>query len=86
MEDFLADYPAGRSEGRYVDAGLPSLPFEDNRFELALCSHLLFFYSEQLSLDFHVQAVRELCRVAGEARIFPVLELEARESSISPRQ
>jgi hypothetical protein len=80
MEEFLSDYPAGRARGRYREAALPSLPFSDGEFDLALCSHLLFLYSEQFSAQFHVESVRELCRVAREVRIFPLLELGARPS------
>lgn len=80
METFLADYPHGRRVGRYVDAALPELPFPDRRFRLALCSHLLFLYSEQLDLGFHVAALKELCRVADEVRVFPLLELGSRRS------
>jgi hypothetical protein len=80
MEEFLSDYPAGVMEKRYVDGELPGLPFPDATFDLALCSHLLFLYSEQLSEDFHVQSVKELCRIAREARIFPLLELGSRKS------
>jgi SAM-dependent methyltransferase len=80
MEEFLADYPGGRSEGRYCEAGLSALPFTDGEFDLALCSHFLFLYSEQFSAEFHVESVKELCRVAREARIFPLLELGARPS------
>lgn len=80
MEAFLPDYPLGVVQGRYVDGALPELPFADGEFNLALCSHLLFLYSEQLSADFHVTAIRELCRVAGEVRIFPLLELGAKNS------
>jgi hypothetical protein len=29
---------------------------------------------EQLSLDFHVAAIEEMCRVASEARVFPLLK------------
>src|SRR5258708_3414958 len=54
MERFLVDYENGRQENRYVDAELPSLPFRDGAFDLALCSHFLFLYSEQLSEDVHV--------------------------------
>lgn len=75
MALFLADYPIGRTEGRYLAAELPALPFEDGQFELALCSHLLFLYSEQLSAEFHVESVIELCRVAEEVRIFPLVGL-----------
>ena len=77
MTRFLDDYPSGRGEGRYVDAELPSLPFADRAFDLALCSHFLFLYSSQLDASFHVAAVRELCRIALEVRIFPLLALGA---------
>lgn len=75
MKKFLIDYPQGLSEGRYVEAALPDLPFEDECFDLALCSHFLFLYSEQCDLAFHMDSIAELCRVAPEARFFPVLEL-----------
>jgi SAM-dependent methyltransferase len=75
MREFLRDYPAGVQEGRYVEAALPSLPFHDDQFDLAVCSHLLFLYSSQLGETFHHAAVLELCRVAREVRIFPLLAL-----------
>ena len=75
MDVFLADYNAGRREGRYVEAALPELPFGDGAFDLALCSHLLFTYSNVLSESDHVRAIVEMCRVAAEARIFPVLDM-----------
>lgn len=80
MNDFLSDYAAGLEEGRYVKASLPTLPFEAREFDIALCSHLLFLYSEHLSEDFHIQAIKELCRVASEVRIFPLLELGGQKS------
>jgi len=80
MEEFLADYPAGRTEARYLDGELPRLPFANGEFDLALCSHLLFLYSEQLSAEFHIVAIQELCRVARTVRIFPLLEFGARPS------
>jgi hypothetical protein len=48
MQVFLNDYEQGKAEGRYVDAELPTLPFADKTFDIALCSHLLFVYSVQL--------------------------------------
>ena len=75
MQTFLADYEAGKRQGRYIEATLLELPFPDASFDLALCSHLLFLYTAQLSESFHQQAVAEMCRVAGEARIFPLLTL-----------
>lgn len=74
MRRFLDDFPRGLQEGRYRAAVLPSLPFEDRAFDLALYSHFLFTYSDQLSLDFHVASIEEMCRVAGEARVFPLLK------------
>ena len=59
---------------------LPELPFSDGQFQLCVCSHFLFLYSEQLTAEFHTRAIRELVRVAGEVRIFPLLELGGRPS------
>lgn len=75
MNQFLADFPTGFAEKRYLAAGLPTLPFEENAFDLALCSHCLFTYSDQFSAEFHVQAIAELCRVAAQVRIFPLLDI-----------
>lgn len=75
MREFLADYKEGKREGRYLAHSLPILPFEDHRFDLALCTHFLFLYSAQLSLEFHKKAIAEMCRVANEVRIFPLLDL-----------
>ncbi|TQD26731.1 SAM-dependent methyltransferase [Methanolobus vulcani] len=80
MSQFLDDFEKGKIQGRYIAGGLPELPFADNSFDLALVSHLLFLYSEQLSFDFHVQAIDELLRVASEVRIFPLVDLNSRKS------
>lgn len=74
MKLFLADFERGLQQGRYLDRALPNLNFETKKFALALCSHLLFTYSEQLSYEFHLQAIKEMSRVAKEVRIFPLLE------------
>jgi ubiquinone/menaquinone biosynthesis C-methylase UbiE len=58
-----------------MDAELPNLPFTDLSFDLALCSHFLFLYSTQLGEAFHRSAIREMCRVIGDVRIFPLLGL-----------
>jgi hypothetical protein len=71
----LADFAAGKAEGRYIDAALPELPFADETFDLALSSHFLFLYTAQLGDDFHRRAIREMCRVAREVRIFPLVAL-----------
>ncbi len=66
---------------RFITGSLPSLPFEDDTFDLSLSGHLLFVYSsleqgglmshDELDLDFHIAAVRELVRVSRQVRIFP---------------
>ncbi len=43
MKRFLSDYDLGKKSGRYINASLPALPFSNGEFELALCSHYLFF-------------------------------------------
>jgi hypothetical protein len=80
MNEFLADYGSVDARARYVDAALPSLPFALGQFDLALCSHFLFLYSEQHSFQFHIDALMDLCRVAREVRVFPLLELSGRRS------
>ncbi|MEM7221492.1 MAG: class I SAM-dependent methyltransferase [Pseudomonadota bacterium] len=76
MKFFLEDYEEGQFAGRYVPAALPDLPFADDSFDLALVSHFLFTYSDQLDLAFHQAALAELLRLAPEVRIFPLLDLE----------
>ncbi len=80
MQRFLDDYPQGRADGRYVDASLPTLPFADGTFDLALSSHLLFLYSTQLGKPFHLESMIELCRVAREVRVFPLLAMSGAPS------
>jgi hypothetical protein len=83
MRQFLADFPNGKRQGRYVAAELPSLPFRDAEFDLAVCSHYLFLY-DRLGVDFHVQSIIELARVAAEVRIFPLIQLDGRKSPFLP--
>ncbi len=80
MEEFLADFEEGKSVGRYLPHELPKLPFNDGTFDLALCSHLLFTYSTQFSAEFHCQAMLEMCRVAREVRVFPLLDHSGQRS------
>lgn len=80
MEKFMIDYEIGKSENRYVEGSLPNLEFNDRHFELALCSHYLFLYSEQVSLQTHIDSLVELCRVAEEVRIYPLIALNGEAS------
>jgi hypothetical protein len=81
MEQFLADYELGLAAGRYLAKSLPALEFADRQFDLCVCSHLLFLYSAQLSLEFHLDSMRELLRVATEVRIFPLLQRDCQPSA-----
>lgn len=87
MERFLVDFEDGKATGRYQTQAVPTLDFPDGHFTLALSSHFLLLYTEQLSFDFHCAAVRELCRVAREVRIFPLLDLACQRSAhVEPLQ
>ncbi|MHC9063414.1 SAM-dependent methyltransferase [Nitrospira sp. CMX1] len=77
---FLADYEQGKADGRYVIGELPRLDFSDAQFELALCSHFLFLYSDHFSYEFHRAALSELLRIAEEVRVFPLLTLALKPS------
>ncbi len=80
MEEFLVDYETGKEEGRYISGELPMLPFADGSFDLALSSHFLFLYSNQLTEAFHLQALKEMLRAAHEVRVFPLLALDGKRS------
>ncbi len=81
MRVFLNDYDEGCRTGRYITASLPALPFPDNSFDYGLCSHLLFLYSPQLDEKVHIESVLELCRVARDVRIFPLVSIEDNQRS-----
>jgi hypothetical protein len=80
MNEFLTDYDDGRRDGRYLPYSLPRLDLPDNSFDLALCSHFLFLYSDEFSLSFHLDSILEMLRIAGEARIFPLLDMQGNRS------
>jgi len=75
MSLFLNDYTEGKAAQRYVEGALPELPFADDEFDLALCSHYLFLYSDHVSQENHLLSLLELCRVAKEVRIYPLITL-----------
>ena len=71
-ERFLADYEKGLEARRYQSVIMPSLPYETHQFDLALCSDYVF--NRYAQNDCRPQdVVLELCRVAQEVRIFPLL-------------
>ncbi|HOY09175.1 MAG TPA: SAM-dependent methyltransferase [Candidatus Omnitrophota bacterium] len=80
MSAFLDSYDEGKMSGRYIPAALPDLPFSNDAFDISLCSHFLFLYTDQLTYEFHVKAIKEMLRVSQEARIFPLLDYNAKKS------
>jgi hypothetical protein len=75
IEAFFNDYDRGKQENRYQLGELPKLQFQDGQYELALCSHFLFLYSEHYDYQFHYDSILEMLRVSREVRIFPLLTL-----------
>ena len=80
IKEFLRDYDRGQREGRYQVGELPKLNFDDREFDLALCSHFLFLYSDLYDYQFHYESIREMLRVSREVRIFPLLTLRLQPS------
>ena len=80
MRTFLSDYASPVRPGRYVAGALPDLPLATGAFDLALCSHFLFLYTDHLTLDFHHAALAAMGRVAREVRVFPLLTYNADRS------
>lgn len=80
MKEFLRDYEIGKKEKRYIHAELPILPFSNDQFDLTLSSHFLILYTDNLTYDFHINAINEMLRVSGEVRIFPILDVNAKTS------
>ncbi|WP_280384551.1 hypothetical protein [Nocardia wallacei] len=71
-ERFLTDLR--EHPDRYVAGALPDLPFGNGRFDLTLCSHLLFTWSDRFDEHWHRAALAELARVTrGEIRVFPLV-------------
>ncbi|MDH5757044.1 MAG: class I SAM-dependent methyltransferase [Nitrospinota bacterium] len=75
---FLADYQKAPL-GRYVAGALPQLPFGDNAFDLALCSHFLFLFADRLDHRFHLESLLAMTRVSsGVSLVYPVVGLEGK--------
>ncbi|WP_243347278.1 hypothetical protein [Parabacteroides sp. FAFU027] len=82
MDRFLEDYPLGKQQGRYIHHELPEqLNIQDSTFDIGLSSHFLVLY-DQLGLDFHIKSIQEMLRICKEIRIFPLLNLDAKKSTV----
>lgn len=80
INKFISDYEQGKQEKRYQIGELPKLNFQDQEYDLALCSHFLFLYSDHHDYQFHFDAIKEMLRVSQEVRIFPLLTLMLQRS------
>ncbi|MFN6515846.1 MAG: SAM-dependent methyltransferase [Nostoc sp. CreGUA01] len=80
IQEFLSDYDNGKKTNRYRFGELPSLANDRSEFDIALCSHLLFLYSDHLDDNFHLNSIGEMLRIAKEIRIFPLLTLMCKPS------
>lgn len=80
MNLFLEDYETGKKDGRYVFGELPELPILSDKYDIALCSHFLFLYSDNLTYEFHQKSIDSILSVSKEVRIFPLLDNNANRS------
>lgn len=71
-----------KKEGRYRYHELPNrLPTETQFYDLGLSSYFLFLYT-MLGYEFHIQAIWEMLRVCKEVRIFPLVDLDAKQTEL----
>ncbi|MEM7717537.1 MAG: SAM-dependent methyltransferase, partial [Cyanobacteria bacterium P01_A01_bin.68] len=77
---FTEDYDQGKQESRYQIGELPKLNFQGFQYDIALCSHFLFLYSQHYDYQFHLDSIQEMLRISREVRIFPLLTLMLKRS------
>lgn len=80
LAEFFADYEIGKAQKRYLPITSNTLPFKDFTYDLALSAHYLFADLYEQDIAFHLQAIRELARVAKEVRIFPLIDRHGQTS------
>ena len=96
MAAFAGDYSEMDATDRYIEASLPRLPFDSKSFDLVLCAHLLFVYSDldtggclessPFDYEFHLRSILEMLRVSrGEVRIYPISGVNQAEHPYLPR-
>lgn len=82
-ETFLHDFPLGLQQKRYQNFCTSSSEPIVGKFQLALSSHYLFVRAD-LTLEAHLRAITEACRVAHELRIFPLNENDVVSPILGP--
>jgi hypothetical protein len=73
---FLEDFKSDVDHTRYLAEELPNLSFMPYQFDLALCANFLFDGLYHPSESFIVASIKDMCRVAREARIYPLLDID----------
>lgn len=76
LKKFFKTYEAEKTEARYSSEALPEIAFDDNAFDLAICPHFVFNSNPNFDTQFQIDCLQELCRVASECRIFPLLDTQ----------
>lgn len=80
MNKFLATCEQDKKHGRYIDSSLLKINFPNDSFDIALSSHFLFLYYDNLYYKFHYLAICEILRIASEVHIFPILDVNSKRS------
>jgi hypothetical protein len=78
FDAFIADYEFQRENYQY--GKLPVLSLNTDRFDLCLCSNLLFIFGHIFDVDFHIQSIKEMLRLSKEVRIFPLYDINGQVS------
>jgi hypothetical protein len=74
---FLNDYVDNPTN--YNQCTLPSIPLNDDSFDIVLSGHFLFLYADRLPFEFHLKTIEELLRVCKkEIRIYPLIGLDGK--------
>ena len=84
----LDGFEKSYTKEQYFNFTLPTLGLEDNSFDLILSSHLLFVYDDRFSYEFHLNAIKEMLRVARKVQLFPLINFQnehlEKEKNFSP--
>ena len=72
---------ANLPHAEFVDQGdLRHLSYAEQSFDLVLCPNVLFVQNHIHSEDYHQQVLKELARVGGEVRVYPLVDKEGKPS------
>lgn len=82
FNEFFKDFPGGFQQKRYVGVPQNQLPFENQRFDKALCANFLFADLSDQDLDFHLYWISEMLRVAHDVRIYPLTNKYGQPSAL----